>query len=170
MIFKKFTGEKINLADYVRDFLNNNIGEYEIIVGTDSKERKAPKASYITVVCIRNKGKGVHVIFQSNTRNDAYNMKMRLWWEVEYSREVYDYLIKEVANCRNLISIHVDVNSNPSFESNSIYQNVIGYLKAAGIEFAAKPNAPAASFAADKLLRNKKPKPIEKYKRKKRYK
>jgi len=168
MIFKKFNGEKINLADYVRDYINNNIGQFEIVIGTDSKERKAPKAAYITVVCIRTVGKGVHVIYQTNTRNDAYNMKMRLWWEVEYSKDVYDYLVEQVKNCKNLLSIHLDVNSNPTFESHSIYNNVIGYMKAAGIEFATKPNAPAASFIADKILRNKKPKPISKYKQKKR--
>jgi len=48
------------------------------------------------------------------------------------------------------LEIHADINPDPNHESNKALQQAVGYILGMGYEFKVKPDAWAASSAADK--------------------
>ena len=48
------------------------------------------------------------------------------------------------------LEIHADINPNPEHDSNKALQQAVGYILGMGYEFKIKPDAWAASSAADK--------------------
>jgi predicted RNase H-related nuclease YkuK (DUF458 family) len=48
------------------------------------------------------------------------------------------------------MEIHADINPDPNHESNKALQQAVGYILGMGYEFKVKPDAWAASSAADK--------------------
>jgi hypothetical protein len=80
-----------------------------------------------------------------------------LWWEIEYSMEIANYLrenSEKVLLDEKLTSIHVDISPKLENKSNSIFQAAVGYIKGMGFICKTKPDAIAASYAADLIVRS----------------
>jgi hypothetical protein len=76
------------------------------------------------------------------------NLKMRLMQEVTFVLQAYEE-IKDVIGTREW-EIHIDINSDPDAASYAALSEARGYVRGmTGYEPEMKPNAPAASFAAD---------------------
>lgn len=160
MKFKKFSTRKEieeNLIDYVRNFLSANPNS-KISIGTDSKYKsKLDKAIYATVLVFSYPGidgvfnKGSHLIYSIERVDKKLSLFERLWFEVDRSRIIAD-LLKEKLGIK--IEIHVDLNPNKKYKSNVAYSSAIGMLTGLGYLVHAKPDAPAATCAADLLVNN----------------
>jgi predicted RNase H-related nuclease YkuK (DUF458 family) len=50
------------------------------------------------------------------------------------------------------MEVHADINTNPSFKSNSALREAMGYILGMGFAFKAKPNAFASSSCANKVV------------------
>jgi len=123
-------------------------------------------ANYAAVVCIRNasgpKGDIIYKgckVFGATEKMPDYgkvissgkiaNLRMRLMQEVTFVLEAYEQ-IKDALGGRNW-EIHIDINSDEEAASNAALSEARGYVMGmTGYEPEMKPNAPAASFAADK--------------------
>lgn len=169
MKFRKFNGETVpDIAKYVRDyFANTDGGEYEIYVGCDSLPPKKKLTTFVTVVCIRRIGKGCHMLYRKD-RSHSISTKGaifdRLWKEVEMSVGVATYLrdkgILDYSDRLNRvkslhIDIHLDINPDPAQKSNVAYDSAVGYVTSLGFDWAAKPDAWAATYAADCVARGR---------------
>ena len=77
------------------------------------------------------------------------NMHTRLWAEVTKSIDVAEML----KDLDKRITVHVDYNSKESEKSNQLYEAGIGYAKSMGYDAVGKPDAWAASSAADNYCR-----------------
>ena len=50
------------------------------------------------------------------------------------------------------MEVHVDINTNPVFKSNTALKEAMGYILGMGFEFKAKPFAFASSSCANKVV------------------
>jgi predicted RNase H-related nuclease YkuK (DUF458 family) len=50
------------------------------------------------------------------------------------------------------LEVHADINTDPSFQSNTALKEAMGYILSMGFVFKAKPNAFASSSCADKVV------------------
>lgn len=150
-------GEEIkNLVEYVSNYITNSTDDIKLWIGTDSQRaKKRGIVTYATVICLYRVGKGAHIIYSKQRRTDVKDKLSRLWWEVEYSMSIANFLKDEgLMMASKLISIHLDLSSNIKYESNKLYDSAVGYVKGMGYQWQAKPDAAVASYAADLVCRH----------------
>lgn len=165
--FKKFGGAYIDdLGEYVREYIKfhtpTSPNGMRIYVGCDSEHNKN-KTRYATVVLIYHVGAGAHYIFKIDNVQKAKDMYSKLWGEVERAFEVGEYLEAELEGVyprsspiEKLVDIDLDLNPNPRWKSNIAYDSGMGFMKSNGYRVRSKPDAYAASCAADLVCRKKK--------------
>ena len=148
--------EVVDLVEYITDYINNSDDDIKLWIGTDSqKTRKKGLVIYATVICLYKVGKGAHIIYSKQKRTDVKDKFSRLWWEVEYSMAVANFLKDNgLMMASKLIAIHLDLSSNIKYESNKLHDAAVGYVKGMGYGWESKPDAPVASYAADLIVRN----------------
>lgn len=143
--------------DYIADWLSKYPGS-KIAIGSDSKY-KNKGVLYITCIAMfypvdeSGIGRGAHVIYAKERYKGRVELFHRLWTEVEYSQELAVRVTNELGY--DNLEIHIDLNPSKDFKSNIAYTPAIHTLQGMGYKVCAKPDAPAASCAAD-LLSNKK--------------
>lgn len=157
--FKIDRTQIIDLAKYVKEYINQYPGEYELFIGTDSQRmRKKNTVLFAMVICIYRKGKGAHIIYSKHKRTDKMlkDKLMRLRTEVGYSIEIANYLMShDVLINPDIMTIHIDISPSKKNASNAIYQEAIGWVRGMGYLVETKPNAPSSSYAADWIVKNK---------------
>lgn len=157
--FKKFGGEIIDdLGVYLREYYAQ-YPDIQIYIGTDSAQH-GKVTKYATAISLLHPGKGVHVIFKRVTVKRVKDMFSRLWNEVEYTREVADYVQENLADIfegkkgKKIPELHLDFNKQPRFKSHIVHDLSIGYLKGFGYDVKTKPDAWVASVVSDNLVNN----------------
>ena len=177
-VFRKLDGTIIpDVANYVKQYFADqqhlNTDGFQIFIGSDSQRvRKGRLTVYSTAICIYTVGRGAHIIYTKTKRNDIAptarkprrgekkkrpvdsGLFYRLQWEVEYSMQVANYLNKNnvYAEC-GIAQVHFDIAINQENDSNIAYSYAVGYAKQAGYNARVKPEAIAASYAADFCVR-----------------
>lgn len=147
--FQKFGGEKIeNPIEYVKEFTEDS-EEFEVVVGTDSQVY-SNYTKFVTTICMYDGDRGAHVIYHSNniyrSERELFN---RLWEETEATMEVAGHLSSELGTAR--VVTHFDINPSDEYRSNVAHKAAVGLAESAGFSFNVKPEAWAASCAADHL-------------------
>ncbi len=151
--------------EVVKRFIRDSHPESVIMIGCDSVRKASGKkatALYSTVVVIRKaSGNGVFrgcKVFGASVRLPDYgkviksgklaNLKLRLLQEVTFALEAFDGVQEAIGD--RPFEIHLDIASDPRWESNIAMADAKGYvLGVTGREPDFKPYALAASFAAD---------------------
>ena len=137
-----------DLKEYVRLWVKDK-PDVQIFIGCDSQQHDR-KIDYGVSVCLYEQGKGGHIIDRRSTESLKATNNMRLWEEVEKAVQVAD----EINDLGIPITIHCDYNSKASEKSNELYDSGIGYAISRGYQAAGKPNAWAATYAADKIVKS----------------
>ena len=150
--FKKFTGEKLeNVAEYVKKYCDEHKNvDIEILIGTDS-QNKAHHTTYSTVIVLYTPSHGGHCIFKRWKTPKETVRQVRLLKEVEESLNTANELVE--AGCKKPKYIDIDINPNPKFKSNEVYQAAKGWIESMGYEVRFKTVAPLVTSAADWLVR-----------------
>lgn len=145
--FQKFDGNQVgNPVEYVRDYIND---DSEVYVGTDSQVY-ADHTKFVTAICMYDGDRGAHVIYHSNkTYRDERELFNRLWEEAEVTMDVAGALSREIGISK--VVMHFDINPSEEYRSNVAHEAAIGLAKSAGFSFDVKPEAWAATCAADHL-------------------
>ena len=130
--------------------------ESSVYIGTDSiRYKKKGKwfAKYSTVVILHKDSKHGCTLFHNSVDLPDYgNIKQRLMAEVGYALEAATEIV-EILNGRHM-ELHIDVNPNPIHKSNVAVKEALGWVKGTlGIEAKIKPEAWAATHAADHVVR-----------------
>jgi predicted RNase H-related nuclease YkuK (DUF458 family) len=153
------------IVDYLEKLFEEELGKgrnLKVSVGTDSqKAGKSYKfATVILITTTEDLGGGVIVgrggmivastYFHEFKQTSKELVNERMVFEVGKSVEVA-YEIAPLLDLYDIkMEIHADINPDPKHESNKALQQAVGYILGMGYEFKVKPDAWAASNAADK--------------------
>jgi predicted RNase H-related nuclease YkuK (DUF458 family) len=149
--------KKFNIAE-VKDFIDKQSKDTKIYLGADSERVRIDDvwyADYTLAIVVHINGRHGCKIFGDIIRERDYDHKaskpsMRLMNEVFKVAELFQKL-QDVLEDRH-VEVHLDINPNEMHGSSCVIQQAIGYIRGTcNIEPRVKPNAFAASYAADRL-------------------
>lgn len=149
--------QKMNIEE-VKNFIRQQSPSTKIYIGADSvrfKEGKTWYADYTLAVVVHVDGRHGCKIFGEVQRELDYDAKkskpaVRLMNEVYKVSELFQSLI-DVLEDRH-VEVHLDINPDEKYGSSCVVQQAIGYIKGTcNVIPMVKPNAFAASYAADRL-------------------
>lgn len=150
--FKKFSGDKVNYIDYVKNYIEEHKDiNVEILIGTDS-QNKGNNTIYSTVIVLYNPGHGGHCIFKRWKTKKEKIKNVRLLKEVEESLNIANELVEH--DIQKPKYIDLDINPNPKYKSNEVYQTAKGWVESMGYEVRFKTIAPLVTTAADWLVKH----------------
>lgn len=148
--------KKIDL-EQVRAFVESCGPDTKIYLGCDSEKVKLNGvwyADYITAIVVHIDSKHGCKIFGQIDRERDYDQqknkpRLRLMTEVYKVADMYLQLSAIIAND---IEVHLDINPDMMHNSSIVVNEAIGYIKGmCNVVPLVKPNAFAASYAADRL-------------------
>jgi len=139
--------------EHVKEFIKKSSKETGIYIGCDSKvtTKKGKRVSiYVAVIVIHyDSNNGAKIFKMVKVEPDYGNMRQRLMREVYIAAEIAYELADSVGE--RPFEIHLDINPNPDFKSSAVAKEAAGFIMGMlGIKANLKPNALAASFAADR--------------------
>ena len=145
-------------VNLVRDFIQAQGAGTRIYLGADSERYKQNRvwwAEYTTVVVVHINGKNGCKIFGEMDRERDYDQRsdrpsMRLMNEVYRVSELFQRLAPVLEDRE--VEVHLDLNPDEMHGSSCVVQQAIGYIRGTcNVIPMIKPNAFAASYAADRL-------------------
>ena len=149
--------KNFNLEE-VKEFISTQSEETRIYLGADSERFKVKGvwyADYTLAVVVHIDGEHGCKIFGDVIRERDYDQKknkpsMRLMNEVYKVSDLFQSL-SDVLEDRH-VEVHLDINPDFRYGSSCVVQQAIGYIRGTcNLEPHIKPNAFAASYAADRL-------------------
>lgn len=147
----------MNLEE-VKEFIRNRSIETKIYLGADSERFIRDNewyADYTLAIVVHLDGNHGCKIFGEVIREKDYDKKkskpaMRLMNEVYKVADLF-HSLSDVLEDRH-VEVHLDINPNEIHGSSCVIQQAIGYIKGTcNVVPMVKPNAFAASYAADRL-------------------
>jgi uncharacterized protein len=148
--------KKLNIEE-VKAFIDAQSPETKIYIGSDSERLKIAGewyADYMIAVCVHIDGRRGCKVFGEVTRERDYDQRkdrpaQRLMNEVYKVAEVFSKL-REIIDDKEM-EVHLDINPDKLHGSSCVLQQAIGYIRGTcNVVPLVKPNAFAASFAADR--------------------
>jgi len=150
--------KKFNWAE-IEDFVTKSSDTSKIYIGVDSVAHKRHGkwyATYYSVIVVHKDCLHGCKIFGEVVTEDDYNFdkkrpRFRLMKEVYKVSELF---IKLSQLTEKDIEVHLDINPKKEYASSIIVDEAIGYIRGTcNVIPMIKPNAFAASYCADRLLR-----------------
>lgn len=131
-----------------------------IHIGTDAQRSSGKRIDFVTVVCVHavsvNRTTTSRVFYWKDKNVVTYSLWDKLYGETERSLRVAVEIDKEFPqDLRERILVHVDANPNPIYKSSSYVKQLAGMVMGYGFNHVLKPDAWAASHAADHIVKNK---------------
>jgi predicted RNase H-related nuclease YkuK (DUF458 family) len=152
--------EKVDLVEAIMPLITNK--NVLIHVGTDAQARgKAQMVDFVTVVCIHtidddNVGHGGRVFYWKDKNIRTSSLWEKLYGETWRSLQIAVELSEEFGDSvQDRILVHVDANPNPIYKSSSYVKQLAGMVMGYGFRHILKPDAWAASHAADHIVKGK---------------
>lgn len=142
----------------VQQFVKSQSPETKVYIGGDSERMMIDGvwyADYTLVVVVHINGKNGCKIFGEVIRERDYDQRkdrprMRLMNEVMKIAELY-LKLDEITD-EYEVEVHLDINPNEVHGSSCVINEAVGYIKGmCNVVPMVKPNAWAASYAADRL-------------------
>lgn len=142
----------------VKDFIVAQSAETRIYLGADSERVNVDGlwyADYTLAIVVHIDGKHGCKIFGDVQRERDWDQRankpsMRLMQEVYKVSDLFQEL-SDVLQDR-YVEVHLDINPSERYKSSAVVQQAVGYIKGTcNIDAQVKPNAFAASYAADRL-------------------
>ncbi len=156
MNWRRLNGQRIDkpLLTAVEETIQRETAaghKLKVCIGTDSQVIGEEVHFATVIVFLREKRGGF--MFISNERTlRKMSIRERMILEVGRSVEVA-YSLCELLDLYDVaLEVHADINTDPSFESNTALKEAMGYILSMGFVFKAKPDAFASSSCADKVI------------------
>jgi uncharacterized protein len=140
-----------DIKTYISDYIDTN-GGVKLFVGCDSKQSGDFTAYAVSVVLYR-KGLGGHVIYFIDKTPRIKDMYVKLWGEVERTKEFLEYLGDDMKPF--IEEVHLDFNSKPIHKSNMVYDAGLGLITSMGYKAYGKPDGWCATYTSDRVLKNR---------------
>lgn len=142
--------QEVDLVDYIKNYLLQKPNT-KLYIGTDS-QRRGKRVAYATVIVLYNDRKGGKVLYAKEVIPAIKDNFTRLFREIELSLNIGTELVDSGINQR-LMAIDLDYNEDKKYFSNRLLTSALGWATSLGFECRTKPNAVAASYASDKLVK-----------------
>lgn len=148
-MYKKFGGVQIeDVVVYAKDYLAKN-PDVKIFVGTDSSVLRSGTL-YATAICFYHPGNGAHVVFERKRKEKCKDLFTRLWNETMLSLEV----ALSLRDAGIEVTVDLDINPDLTYKSNQAHDAAVGLMKGYQFNVRTKPEAFAATCAADLLCKD----------------
>lgn len=135
--------------DLIKEAIERSSQDTAIYVGCDSKKKRS-KVMYVTTVVIHHSGSRGAMIFMKKEVEQHRSIYHKLQTEIYKAAEVAS-TVKEFCGDRRF-EVHLDLNPNDKYESHKAIAEARGaILGIVGVEPKFKPDAFAASYAADRF-------------------
>jgi predicted RNase H-related nuclease YkuK (DUF458 family) len=136
----------------LKEAIQNSSKTTKVYVGSDSKRNKAGRVRFATIAILHIDGNKGGQVFSFIDHEMDYspnkNPRLRLVMEAYRAADLAAAILPEVGD--RDFEIHLDLNSNPDYKSNTAIREAAGYvLGMTGIKPKMKPQAWAASHCAD---------------------
>lgn len=157
--WKTLGGETVDLRSAL-ELEMRSTPDAEIIIACDSQQF-GKETEYVTVVVLHRPAKGGRVFFCRERVPRVRELRERLWKEAWRSTETAMELstdpdIKGPTYVPLTISaIHIDANVDPKHKSSKYVEELAGLVMGQGFRAVVKPEAFAASHAADHAVKHK---------------
>ena len=123
----------------------------KLCIGSDSQVR-GDMIEFATVIVFLREKKGGFMFIHNDKQQISMSLKERMITEVAKSVEVAYGLCDLLDQYRVELEVHADINTDPSFKSNTALKEAMGYILGMGFVFKAKPDAFASTSCADKVV------------------
>lgn len=155
--WKTLAGQEIDLRSAIEAELKA-YPTVQVTIASDSQQR-GQFTEYVTVVTLIRPGKGGRVLFNREMISRVRDLRERLWKETWRSTELAMELT-ETPDIGERVqipieSIHIDANVDPKHKSSQYVEELVGLVVGQGFNAVVKPEAWAASHAADHAVKHK---------------
>lgn len=137
--------------DEVRQYIKDSSKTSSVYIGVDSQQIGKTTRFALAVVIHRESCHGARVFIQTTIVPRIKSIRQRLMKEVELVVSGA-YEIVDTVDDRHF-EVHIDINPDPLHKSNEVFNEARGWVVGQGFDVRTKPDAFAASYAADHLLR-----------------
>ncbi len=139
------------IVSYIKE---DSEAKYRLIIGTDSEGNG--EVYFVTAIIIYRKKKGGRYFWKKISQEKIFNLRQKIYKEVEYSLLISQELIKKLnlylkkEDVKSNLEIHIDVGENgPTKE---LIREVVGMVLGFGFKAKTKPGSFGASMVADRHL------------------
>ena len=142
------------MLEAVEDSIRREAAEgyrLKVCIGTDSQVI-ADEVHFATVIVFLREKRGGFMFISNDKSSRKMTLRERMILEVGRSVEVAYELCPLLELYDVALEVHADINTDPSFESNTALKEAMGYILSMGFVFKAKPDAFASSSCADKFV------------------
>lgn len=122
----------------------------KVCIGTDSRIR-GDSIEFASVIVFLRENSGGFMFINNSSSPNGVSLRERMILEVSKSVEIAYDLCDILDKYDVELEVHADINTDPSFQSNSALKDAMGYILGMGFVFKAKPEAFASSSCADKV-------------------
>lgn len=154
--WRKLNGQPINVP--IKEAVESTImreteagHRLKVCIGSDSQVRNGI-IEFATVIVFLREKKGGFMFINNSKSLRSMSLKERMITEVAKSVEVAYSLCDLLDFYHVELEVHADINTDPSFQSNTALKEAMGYILSMGFVFKAKPDAFASSSCADKVV------------------
>lgn len=155
--WKTLSGDEIDLRSTIEAELRA-FPNAEVTIASDSQQR-GQHTEYVTVVTMIRPGKGGRVLFSREMIPRVKELRERLWKETWRSTELAMELTEtpDIGDRMTIDvhAIHIDANIDPKHKSSKYVEELAGLVTGQGFNAVVKPEAWAASHAADHAVKHK---------------
>lgn len=155
--WKTLAGEAVELRPALEAEIRA-VPDVKVIIACDSQQAGI-STEYVTVVVVHRPTKGGRVFFCRERIARVRELRERLWNEVWRSVTLAMELettpdIGEVLPIK-VDCVHIDANVDPKHKSSKYVEELVGLVMGQGFKAVVKPEAFAASHAADHAVKHK---------------
>lgn len=155
--WKTLAGETVDLRSAIEAEIRT-YPDLEVTIASDSQQR-GQHTEYVTVVTMIRPGKGGRVLFTRELIARVRDLRERLWKETWRSTELAMELTETPDIGERAVidvsAIHIDANVDPKHKSSKYVEELVGLVVGQGFKAVVKPQAWAASHAADYAVKHK---------------
>lgn len=148
--WKTMHGEKVDdVGQLVREL--SETAERVVHVGTDSQQ-DGRLTQFVSVIVVLQPGKGGRAFYFKESVPRIKSLRERLFREVSTSVQI-GLELSQILSDDTKMTVHVDANTDVRFKSAEYVQELVGYVVGQGFEALMKPDAWAATHAADHVVK-----------------
>ncbi|MBP6811242.1 MAG: hypothetical protein KA138_06970, partial [Saprospiraceae bacterium] len=152
MDWRRLNGQRIEkpLLSAVEETIRRENAEgfkLKVCIGTDSQVI-GTEVHFATVIVFLREKRGGFMFISNDKSKRNMTIRERMILEVGRSVEVAYTLCELLDRYDVALEVHADINTDPSFESNTALKEAMGYILSMGFVFKAKPDAFASSCCA----------------------
>ena len=156
MEWRRLNGQRIDkpLLIAVEETIRRETAEgykLKVCIGTDSQVI-GTEVHFATVIVFLREKRGGFMFISNDKSLRKMTIRERMILEVGRSVETAYALCELLDQFDVALEVHADINTDPSFASNTALKEAMGYILSMGFVFKAKPDAFASSCCADKVI------------------